>query len=90
MLFAFFLALVIGPGAWPFPIPLVTTGSEWSFDLASGIEEILNRRVGENELHAIQTCLAAVDAQREYAATDRDGDGILEYAQQLRSTVGLG
>jgi hypothetical protein len=82
------LTLVIGPGAWPFPIPLVKAGNEWSFDLASGIEEVLDRRVGENELRAIQTCLAIVDAQREYYGTDHDGDGILEYAQKFQSTVG--
>ena len=80
--------LVIGEGAWPYPIPLVKVGKKWSFDTASGIEEIINRRVGENELKAIQSCLTAVDAQREYASRDHDGDGILEYAQKFRSTIG--
>ncbi len=82
------IELVIGEIAWPYPIPLVQEGKKWSFDTASGIEEIINRRVGENELKAIQSCLATVDAQREYASRDHDGDGILEYAQKFRSTIG--
>ncbi len=82
------MALVIGGDTWPYPIPLVKEGKKWAFDVAAGIEEIVNRRVGENELLTIQTCLAAVDAQREYYSRDRDGDGVLEYAQKIRSTVG--
>jgi hypothetical protein len=54
-----------------------------------GIDEIINRRIGRNELSAIQTCLAVGDAQREYFRHDRDGDGILEYAQTFRSSLGL-
>jgi hypothetical protein len=76
----------VGNKDWPFPIPLVKTGASWRFDTKQGKEEILNRRIGENELEAIQTCLAIVDAQREYAAMDRDGDGLLEYAQKFEST----
>ena len=64
------------------------TGDRWRFDTKQGREEILNRRIGENELGAIQTCLATVDAQREYAARDRDGDHLLEYAQKFESTKG--
>ncbi len=60
---------------WPFPIPIVKTGERWSFDTERGREEILHRRIGENELGTIQTCLAIADAQREYATLDRDGDG---------------
>lgn len=82
------VALIVGAGEWPYPIPLVKVGKKWSFDLASGIEEILNRRVGENELLTIQACLAAVDAQRKYYLRDHDGDGLLEFAQKIRSTVG--
>ncbi len=82
------LTLVIGEGGWPYPIPLVKTGKKWSFDTASGIEEIIDRRVGANELKAIQSCLAAVDAQREYALKDHDGDAVLEYAQKFRSMIG--
>jgi hypothetical protein len=78
----------VGKNDWPFPIPIVKAGENWRFDTKQGREEILNRRIGENELEAIQTCLAIVDAQREYAAVDRDGDGLLEYAQKFASTKG--
>ncbi len=78
----------IGKKDWPFPIPIVKVGESWRFDTKQGKEEILNRRIGENELDTIQTCLAIVDAEREYAAVDRDGDGLLEYAQKFVSTKG--
>ena len=77
-----------GKNDWPFPIPIVKVGESWRFDTKQGREEILNRRIGENELDTIQTCLAIVDAQREYAAMDRDGDGLLAYAQKFHSTKG--
>ena len=80
--------LHVGSNDWPFPIPLVKTGESWRFDTRQGKEEILSRRIGENELGAIQTCLAIVDAQREYAAMDRGGDGLLEYAQKFYSARG--
>jgi hypothetical protein len=73
---------------WPFPIPLVKDGERWRFDVRRGREEIIARRVGRNELHTMQTCLAYVDAQREYYEADRNGDGILEYAQQFKSAPG--
>ena len=60
----------------------------WSFDAHAGAEEIVNRRVGENELYAIQTCLAYVDAQREYATKDRDRNGLLEYASETGQRAG--
>lgn len=82
------LILHVGNNDWPFPIPLVKTADRWRFDTKQGMEEILNRRVGENELDTIQTCLAVVDAQREYAALDRDGDGLLAYAQKFYSARG--
>lgn len=82
------MALEVGDEQWPFPIPLVKDGEGWRFDTRVGKEEILNRRIGKNEMNAVQTCLAYVDAQREYAAKDRDGDGLLEYAQQLVSSRG--
>jgi hypothetical protein len=82
------LILHVGNNDWPFPIPLVKTADRWRFDTKQGREEILNRRIGENELDTIQTCLAIVDAQREYAALDRDGDGLLAYAQKFHSTKG--
>ena len=78
--------LHVGNNDWPFPIPLVKTGRELALRHEAGQEEILNRRIGENELDTIQTCLAIVDAQREYAASDRDGDGLLAYAQKFQST----
>jgi hypothetical protein len=82
------LIVHVGKNDWPFPIPIVKTGGSWRFDTSQGKEEILNRRIGENELDVIQTCLAIVDAQREYASLDRDGDGLLEYAQKFHSTKG--
>ena len=68
----------------PVPDPLVPDGPSWRFDTAAGKEEILNRRIGQNELNTIQVCLAYVDAQREYYARDPDGDALLQYAQQVR------
>ncbi|MGP8198973.1 MAG: DUF2950 domain-containing protein [Limisphaerales bacterium] len=82
------VALDIGNDAWPFPIPLVRRDGQWSFDTAAGREEILNRRIGMNELGAIAVCRAYVEAQREYAGKDRLGDGVLQYAQHLRSDPG--
>ena len=80
--------VVIGKDEWPFPIPLVKKGDSWIFDTAKGREEILNRRIGENELYTIQSLLAVVDAQREYAMKDRDKNGLLEYAQKFVSDPG--
>lgn len=71
-----------------FPIPLVKDGGGWRFDTAAGKEEILNRRIGRNELRTIAVCHAYVDAQREYASRDRGGTGVREYAQKFRSTPG--
>ena len=82
------MVLVIGENDWPFPVPLVKQGEKWIFDTKAGREEILNRRIGHNELHTIQTMLAIVDAQREYAAKDEDGDGLLEYAEKFHSDPG--
>jgi hypothetical protein len=78
----------VGNENWPFPIPIVKTGENWRFDTQEGKEEILNRRIGRNELNAIQVCLAYVDAQREYALKNRDGGGLLEYAQKFVSEKG--
>ena len=80
--------LQLGADGWPFPIPLVKQDGQWFFDSEAGREEILNRRIGANELGAIHVCRAYVQAQREYASVDRNGDGVLEYAQHLRSTPG--
>jgi len=81
------MILLVGEQQWPFPIPLVKTGDLWSFDTAAGREEILNRRIGENELFTIQVMLAVVDAQREYALQDHGG-GLLEYARKFGSDPG--
>jgi hypothetical protein len=82
------VTLNVGNDDWPFPIPLVKKASGWQFDTAEGRDEILARRIGANELNTIAASRAFVDAQREYATFDRDGDGILEYAQKFRSTDG--
>jgi hypothetical protein len=80
--------LIVGKQEWAFPIPIVKKGASWVFDTAKGKQEILNRRIGENELNTIQTCLAIVDAEREYAMKDRDRNGLLEYAQKFVSDPG--
>jgi hypothetical protein len=78
--------LVIGQQEWPFPIPLVRKDGAWSFDTAAGREEIVFRRIGQNELSAIQTCLAYVDAQQEYGEREIAGSGA--YAQRVISRPG--
>ena len=80
--------LEIGTDGWPFPIPLVKEGAQWHFDTAAGRKEILARRIGMDEMGALNVCNAYVVAQREYASQDRMGDGVLAYAQFLRSTPG--
>ena len=82
------LILIVGQNDWPFPIPIVGQDGKFVFDTAAGKEEILNRRIGRNELYTIQVMLAVVDAQREYAMKDNDQDGLLEYAQKFRSDPG--
>jgi hypothetical protein len=80
--------LIIGDNDYPFPIPLVRDkDGTWSFDTEAGREEILARRIGHNELDTIQTCLAYVDAQNDYAAKDR-GAGVGAYAMRFISTEG--
>jgi hypothetical protein len=78
--------LLVGSEEWPFPIPLVRKGDSWQFDTAAGRDEILFRRIGRNELSAIQACLAYVDAQDEYAEKGVAGSGV--YAQRIISTPG--
>lgn len=80
--------LLMGPRAWPVPIPLVRANGGWRFATERGADEILNRRVGANERSAIVVLRAFVEAQRQYAARDRNGDGVLEYAQKLASQPG--
>jgi hypothetical protein len=82
------LTLDLGADAWPFPIPLVKQDGQWHFDTEAGREEVLRRRIGMDELGAIDVCRAYVNAQREYASQDRMGDGVLAYAQFLHSTSG--
>ena len=78
----------VGNEAWPFPIPLVKSGDTWRFDTAAGAAELLNRRIGRNEITAISVARAYVDAQREYAAKDRTGSGVGVYAQKVASEPG--
>jgi len=80
--------LSVGPADWPMPIPLVERDGKWAFDAAAGREEVLRRRIGRNELDAIQVCRGYVEAQREYALTRHDGAMVNQYAQRVISTPG--
>jgi hypothetical protein len=80
--------LQLGNDGWAFPIPLVKQGGGWQFDTEAGKDEILNRRIGANEIGALRVCRTYVEAQREYASHDRNGDQVLEFATHLRSTPG--
>lgn len=77
--------LVVGEDRWPFPFPLVRSGGQWRFDSTQGADEIVSRRVGANELATIQSCLAFVDAQREYYSRNPENAPLLHYAQRLVS-----
>jgi hypothetical protein len=79
---------VIGKDEWSFPIPIVKSGQEWVFFTEEGKEEVINRRIGRNELYTIRVSLAYVDAQREYASKVRNGEGVLQYAQHFMSQKG--
>ncbi len=80
--------LTVGNEDWPFPVPLVEKDGKWRFDCTRGRLEVLARRIGRNEMNALQVVRGFVEAQFEYAAEDRDKDGILEYAQKIVSTQG--
>ena len=81
--------VLVGQDNWPTPIPVVQKDGKWSFDTKAGMDEILNRHVGENELAAIETCRAYAVAQWEYfTEADWDHDGVAEYAQHLVSSPG--
>ena len=80
--------MIIGPDDFPLPIPLTRKDAMWRFDTAAGRDEILARRIGKNELDAIQASLAYVDAQNEYAEKDRTGVGVKTYAQRIISQPG--
>jgi hypothetical protein len=80
--------LYVGFEYWPFPVPLVKDDKGWRFDTAAGVQEILFRRIGRNELTTIGVCQAYVDAQQEYAADAHDGVPAGAYAQKIASTPG--
>ena len=80
--------LSVGPTDWPLPIPIVKDSNAWRFDAEAGAEEILIRRIGENELDAIQVCRGFVEAQRTYSSTLHDGSEVNQYAQRIISTPG--
>ena len=80
--------LVIGKDDWPFPVPIVKKGGKWYFNSKEGHDEILFRRIGANELDAIQVCHGFVEAQKEYAQDIHDNSGVHQYAQKIFSTPG--
>ena len=80
--------LIIGDEEWPFPAPLVRTGTEWQFDSEAGTKEVLARRIGRNEMRVIGLCRAYVDMQREYASQPHDGKPAGLFATRIRSTPG--
>ncbi|GAB2923382.1 DUF2950 domain-containing protein [Paraburkholderia jirisanensis] len=80
--------IAVGDDGWTLPIPLVKSAHGWHFDTHAGVEEMRVRRIGRNELAVIQAMLAVYDAQREYASTDHNGDGLLAYASKLSSSPG--
>lgn len=81
--------IVMGSAGWTFPIPLTRAQGAWRFDTEDGLDEILARRIGGNELSAITVMRAYGPAQLAYATRDREGDAVLEYAQKLVSSPGL-
>ena len=80
--------LLVGKNEWPLPIPIVHVNGEWYFDVDQGKREILARRIGSNELDAIEVCRGYVEAQNEYAEQDRTANGLVLYAQKIISTPG--
>jgi hypothetical protein len=80
--------LTVGDDGWPLPIPIVKTGTAWIFDTKAGRQEILLRRIGANELDAIQICRGYVEAQYEYASEKHDSSEVNQYAQRIISTPG--
>jgi hypothetical protein len=81
--------LSVGQSEWDLPIPLIKRDATWSFDLDEGRDELLNRRIGRNEANAVEAALAFIDAEREYASVDHNGDSILQYAQKFASSPGV-
>ena len=82
------ITLEVGTNNWPMPIPLVKANGQWHFDTAAGKEEIINRHIGKDELHAIGVCRAYVTAQRQYASANPEADKRAKYAQKFKSTPG--
>jgi hypothetical protein len=82
------MILDIGPEDWPFPVPIVEHDGKWSFEPSQGQLEVRARRIGANELDAVEICAGYVEAQQQYASADRDKDGLLEYAEYITSTAG--
>ena len=82
------VVLNIGKDDWPFPIPIVKDAAGWRFDTKAGKEEILNRRIGRNELSTMQAALAYVDAQREYYLRNPQNDKLLQLRAEVRQHPG--
>src|SRR5215469_15026960 len=80
--------LLVGNEDWPFPVPIIKRGNKWFFDGKAGLQELLYRRIGANELDAIEICQGYVEAQHEYALQKRDGYEVNQYAQRIVSTAG--
>ena len=80
--------LLVGSEDWPFPVPIVKLGAKWVFDAKAGRQELLYRRIGSNELDAIDICRGYVEAQHEYALQKREGYDANQYAQRIVSTPG--
>jgi Protein of unknown function (DUF2950) len=78
----------VGNDDWPFPVPIVKTGTTWSFDTKTGLNELLLRRIGRNELDAIEISRGFVEAQHEYAQTKHDNSRVNQYAQKIISSAG--
>jgi hypothetical protein len=80
--------LLVGKDDWPFPLPIVKRGNKWSFDAKAGRQELLYRRIGSNELDAIDICHGYVEAQHQYALQKREGYDVNQYAQRIISSPG--
>ncbi|MCU0245789.1 MAG: DUF2950 domain-containing protein [Bryobacter sp.] len=80
--------LAVGTTGWPMPVPIVKRKGKWYFDVEAGKQEVLRRRIGANELDAIQVCKGFVEAQIEYATLAREVTGVAQYAQRIISTPG--
>src|SRR5579864_5845214 len=80
--------IIVGAEEWPMPVPLIKRNGKWYFEAKSGRQEILFRRIGANELDAIQVCRGFVEAQKEYALQIHDDSGVNQYAQRIFSTPG--